>query len=224
MHRCPRAALFALLLLLAQRAGAACPLESSECLGVLRDAAQLGAQLDRLRSGERILSVQDVVTAGGQRATQVSGSLVVAAPPDAVWAVITDFRSWPGFVPNLESVEVASDGDAIDTVVLRQHTRVFGLDYSVATRRVLDADWHVLWDQLVPGAGGDFSALSGFWQVLDLGDGRSLLRFQSRVALAASLPCMVESWLVERGAPTALEAFAAEIARRQVTAVADSGR
>ncbi len=217
MYRGPRAAVLVPLLLLALRAGATCPLEASECHGVLRDASQVGDHLDELRRGERVVSVEDVVAADGQRATQVVGSLIVAAPPEAVWAVITDFRSWPGFVPNLEAVDVSSAGDAIDTVLLRQQTRVFGMGFSVTTRRVLDAQQHILWDQLVPGQGGEVQALSGFWQVLDLGDGRSLLRFQSRVALASRLPCMVESWLVERGAPDALEAFGAEIARRRTS-------
>jgi uncharacterized membrane protein len=204
-------------LLAAECATAACPLASSECLGVLRDVSQLGAHLDRLSRGERILSVQDVVAADGEPTTQVAGSAVVAAPPDAVWSVLTDFGSWPGFVPNLESVDVASDASSPGAVLLRQHTRVWGLGFSATTRRVLDAERRILWDQLVPGAGGDVRTMSGFWQVLDLGDGRSLLRFQSRIALAARLPGMVESWLIERGAPGALAAFAAEIERRQAS-------
>src|SRR5687768_1231086 len=57
-------------LLAAECATATCPLASSECIGVLRDVAQLGAHLDRLSRGERILSVQDVVAADGEPTTQ----------------------------------------------------------------------------------------------------------------------------------------------------------
>jgi hypothetical protein len=126
--------------------------------------------------------------------------------------VITDFRSWPSFVPHLKRVALSPVGDPSGSVLLRQDTRVWGFGFSATTPRSLDADQHIVWDRLAAGADNDVESLSGFWQVLDLGDGRSLLRFQSRIALAA-----LESWLIERGAPDALNAFAAEIERRQRT-------
>jgi ribosome-associated toxin RatA of RatAB toxin-antitoxin module len=195
---------------------AACPLSRDECAGVVRDVAQLGiGQLDRLRRGERELEIRSIEAATPARITQIAGALIVAAPPEVAWAVITDFRSWPRFVPHLARIELVPLGDASSSVLLRQDTSVWGVGFSATTHRSVDPDQRILWDQLAPNAHNDVDALSGFWQVLDLGDGRSLLRFQSRVALAASLPDALESWLIERGAPDALEAFAAEIERRQ---------
>lgn len=194
----------------------ACPLSRDECAGVVRDVARLGSgQLDRLRRGERVLEISSSGAVTAARITQISGALVVAAPPAVAWAVITDFRSWPRFVPHLAQVELVPAGDSESSLLLRQDTRVWGFGFSATTHRWVDAGQRILWDQLAPGAHNDVDALSGFWQVLDLGDGRSLLRFQSRVALAASLPDALESWLIERSAPDALEAFVAEIERRQ---------
>jgi ribosome-associated toxin RatA of RatAB toxin-antitoxin module len=218
-----RIALWLTALLFAHTA-AGCPLAWYECKGVVSDPAQLGADLARLERGERVIESHEVACAGCERATQISGSLVVMAPPDAVWAVLTDFASWPRFVPNLADVSVAREAGEHPAIVLRQHTRVFGFGFSATTRRQLDAERRIVWDQLVPGADSDVAALSGFWQVLDLGGGRSLLRFQSRVALAGSLPHALESWLIERGAPDALEAFGAEIERRQHAAEIASAR
>jgi ribosome-associated toxin RatA of RatAB toxin-antitoxin module len=193
----------------------ACPLSRDECAGIVRDVSQLGGELDRLRRGERVLEVRTIEGEGPARITQIAGALIVSAPPAAVWAVITDFRSWPRFVPHLAQVDLAPAGDSSASVLLREETRVWGFGFSATTRRWIDRDQRILWDQLAPSAHNDVDAMSGFWQVLDLGEGRSLLRFQSRVALAARLPGAMESWLVERGAPDALEAFAAEIERRQ---------
>jgi hypothetical protein len=197
-----------------QPAAAACPLRSDECAGVVKDVAQLGeGALDRLRGGERVLEIRTVASEGPAPITQIAGALVVAAPPELAWAVITDFESWPGFVPHLAKVNLTP----LDTrsLLLRQDTCVWGFGFSATTQRSIDADQRILWDQLAPHADNDVAAMSGFWQVLDLGGGRTLLRFQSRVALAANLPDALESWLIESGAPDALEAFAAEIERRQ---------
>jgi Polyketide cyclase / dehydrase and lipid transport len=194
----------------------ACPLSGEECVGIVRNVSQLdGGELDRLRRGERVLEIRKIDAAAPARTTEVAGALIVAAPPSVAWAVITDFRSWPRFVPHLEQVELAAPGDAGSPLLLRQDTRVWGFGFSATTRRWIDADQRILWDELAPDTDSDVDAMSGFWQVLDLGDGRSLLRFQSRVALSANLPGPVESWLIERGAPDALEAFAAEIERRE---------
>src|SRR5262249_42021838 len=122
---------------------------------------------------------------------------------------------WPRFVPHLAQIDLAPVADPSSPVMLRQDTRVWGFGFTATTQRWLDSDQHILWDRLAPGAHSDRQALSGFLQGRDLGDGRSLLRFQSRVALGSSMPRSLESWLVQRGAPDALEAFAAEIERRQ---------
>src|SRR4029434_3460190 len=84
---------------------AACPLSEDECAGVVRDLAQLpGDQLERLRRGERVLEVRDLVGEGSAHLKEISGALVVAAPPAVAWNVITDFRSWPQFIPHLAKV------------------------------------------------------------------------------------------------------------------------
>src|SRR5258705_2770584 len=100
---------------------AACPLSSDECAGVVRDLSQLGeSELDRLRRGERVLEIREIDAGTPARILQVAGARVVAAPPAIAWAVITDFRSWPRFVPHLAQVELAPPVGASASLRLRQ--------------------------------------------------------------------------------------------------------
>jgi Polyketide cyclase / dehydrase and lipid transport len=102
----------------------ACPLSRDECAGVVSELSQLrGDQLARLRQGERVLEVRDVEQDGARR-IQVEGALVVAAPPALAWSVVTDFRSWPAFIPHLARVELRPLGPGSSPVLLHQDTRV----------------------------------------------------------------------------------------------------
>jgi ribosome-associated toxin RatA of RatAB toxin-antitoxin module len=127
--------------------------------------------------------------------------------------VLSDFESWPRFVPHLEHVSVETAG--VGRVSLRQRTRLFGMTFEYTTRRQLDPEHGLMWVSLDRTRPHDVQDLAGLWQVIPVEGGRrTLLSSQSYVEASSFVPAFVERSLIERSVPRSLEAFAEEVASR----------
>lgn len=129
-------------------------------------------------------------------------------PPDRVYALITDFESYPGFVPNQSGATVLEhEGD-------RWRVR-FELAVAKTLTYVLDLEG-------VPGQSlrwtlveGDMMRTNeGGWTLEALDDGRTRATYSMDVALKGFVPRSVSRALIERTLPANMEAFKLEAARR----------
>lgn len=136
-------------------------------------------------------------------------SVEIDAPPEAVYAVITDFARYPNFVPNQSSATVLStDG---------HHWQVeFELSVAKRLRYVLDLvgtpDEAVRWSLV---SGDMMKEMNGGWRLEALPDGRTRAHYEIDVALKGFVPRSISKALIERTLPANLAAFKSEAERRR---------
>jgi carbon monoxide dehydrogenase subunit G len=103
-----------------------------------------------------------------------SASIDIDAPIDAVWTIVQDVAGWTGWQGTLGSLDVLeqdADGRAtlcaieLDAKMTKIKMKL-GCSYSAPTRVSFER------------VSGDLSALSGSWQLEDLGDGRTRATYQ----------------------------------------------
>jgi ribosome-associated toxin RatA of RatAB toxin-antitoxin module len=201
----------------AAAAAAECPRTgpvSEAAFTVQLDAAEL---LARARREAIVVEQRTLTRCDGTRALAISGAALLEAPPGAVWSVLTDFESWPRFVPHLEHVGLEAT-DSGSRVTLYQRMRLFGMAFEYTTQRRLEPERGLMWVTLDHSRPHDLGDVAGLWQVIPVdGGARTLLCFQSYVEANRMLPGFVERSLVQKSVPRSLAAFAGEVASRQGT-------
>jgi ribosome-associated toxin RatA of RatAB toxin-antitoxin module len=103
-----------------------------------------------------------------------SASTEIEAPIDAVWAIVQDVAAWPEWQATLGSLDILetdADGRATRCAVefdakITQIKMKLECAYSPPTTMSFER------------VSGDLSALSGSWQLADLGDGRTAATYQ----------------------------------------------
>jgi carbon monoxide dehydrogenase subunit G len=103
-----------------------------------------------------------------------SASTDIDAPIDAVWAIVSDVPRWPEWQDTLGSIDVLeqdAEGRArlcaieIDAKMMKIKMKL-ACSYAPPTQVTFER------------VSGDLSALSGSWQLEDLGDGRTRATYQ----------------------------------------------
>lgn len=136
-------------------------------------------------------------------------SVEIDAPPAAVYAVITDFASYPSFVPNQSNATILSQsGD---------HWQVeFELSVAKRLRYVLDLvgtpDEAIRWSLV---RGDMMKEMAGGWRLEALPDDRTRAHYDIDVALKGFVPRSISKALIERTLPANLAAFKSEVERRR---------
>jgi len=139
---------------------------------------------------------------------EATHSVVINAPAAAVYQVITDFESYPDFVPNQVGARVVShEGD--------QWRVEFELSVAKRLRYTLDlrgvAPLTVRWTLVT---GEMMQENHGGWTLEALPDGRTRATYAIDVALKGFVPRSISRALIERTLPANLEAFKKEAERR----------
>ena len=116
-------------------------------------------------------------------AEQTTSSIVIAAEPSAVMAVIADFDSYPQWAQGVKSADVVEDGAAG-----RPKQVHFELDASpIKDSYTLSYDWNgdesVYWTLV---EGKMLKAMDGAYELADLDDGRTEVTY--RLAVDISIP------------------------------------
>ncbi|MCB9521810.1 MAG: SRPBCC family protein [Myxococcales bacterium] len=133
----------------------------------------------------------------------------IDAPPDRVYALITDFPAYPGFVPNQSATTVLShDGDAqwrvrFELSVARKLNYVLDLQGTPGER----LEWRLV-------EGDMMKANEGRWILQPLPGGRTQATYELEVALKGFVPRSVSRLLIERTLPANMQAFKEEAERR----------
>lgn len=182
----------------------------SVCLLLLAGMARAFAQTpdltwldhDALDAGE--LQVETESTGPlGQVTARVA--LIIDAPPETIWDILTACEIAPEYVPNViscELVETLDDGLAqifVQTIravfFLPRFEHVFRLDYQPYDR--ID----------VTRVSGPLSELQGFWLLLPQSDDAILLVHQLELDPGAPIPRFMVRGRLRRDLPRALEAL-----------------
>lgn len=146
---------------------------------------------------------------GGRRAR---GAIVVDAPPERVWAVLSDHRAWPRIFPRLRELEVVAEDDS--GAHLRHVAEAFWMEFTWYTVREAEpAEGHIA-VRLDPERPGDLEAAESHWQLVPLEDGaRTLAEFWTQMSVGG-VPGWVEERLTQSGLSDQLRALREEVRRR----------
>ncbi len=135
-------------------------------------------------------------------------AVTVNVPPDRLYALITDFGSYPGFVPNQSGTRVLShEGDRwrVEFELSIVKTLRYTLDL------VGDPGRSLRWTLV---SGDMMKSNEGGWLLEPQGDGRTRATYELEVELKGFVPRSVSRSLIERTLPANLEAFKNEAERR----------
>ena len=103
-----------------------------------------------------------------------SASTEIDAPLDAVWAIVQDVAAWPEWQATLGSLDILeTDADGRATLCAVE------FDAKVTKIKMkLECSYSAPTTMSFERVSGDLSALSGSWQLADLGDGRTGVTYQ----------------------------------------------
>lgn len=188
------------------------------CVACLVDVAAVrrGYSSDEwaaLESGEiRTIDEGRIRTEQGVLA-QTRALALIRQPPDRVWRVLTDFETWPGFVPHIRKAEIAR----------RERDRLW---VRMGYRVLLSSLQHTTIYQLLPEQGRllwtldleqehDIAASEGEWQLVPVGDqSQTLVRYAARMDSGRPVPEFVADLLGRRSLKQLLLGLREEVERR----------
>ncbi len=137
-----------------------------------------------------------------------SVTVEVDVPPERMYALVTDFESYPSFVPNQSAVRVVQrEGD--DWNVEFELKVAKRLTYELALRGVPGES--LRWSLV---AGDMMDKTEGGWRFEALPEGRTQAHYEIDVELAGFVPRSVTRALIERTLPANVHAFKLEAERR----------
>ena len=103
-----------------------------------------------------------------------SASTEIDAPIDAVWAIVQDVAAWPEWQATLGSLDILeTDADGRATLC--------AVEFDAKVTRIkmkLECSYAPPTTQSFVRVSGDLSALSGSWELSDLGDDRTGVTYQ----------------------------------------------
>ena len=133
--------------------------------------------------------------------TVLTRSALIARPPEAVYALVADVRSYPLFVPGCAGAEVLEEHD--DVVVARLKVQKGPLSTHLATRNrmVPPSAIHM---ELVE---GPLSSLTGTWSLVPVGEAGCRIELRLEYAFANALKAAIFEPLIEATAGAMVQAF-----------------
>lgn len=151
---------------------------------------------------------------------RVVAEIVIQAPLETVWDVLTDYEALPSYVPNLEKCEVLSRQQG------RVRLRQIGCSQSLLWRIAAQAELEI--DEVKKSAlrrevrfrsvKGDFERFEGSWvlesDVSSSARVTTFLRYEIRVKVVGDLPSQIVSYVIKAGLPANIRAIAAMAERR----------
>jgi carbon monoxide dehydrogenase subunit G len=142
----------------------------------------------------------------------IEGSIEIAAPIEIVWRVLTDFRSWPSFVPGLKRIAVVEH--AASELALRHETERVGMAIDFTALMRVQAELHRVELLLDESASNDLAAMRASWQLTPLASGRVRVEFHSAIDSGQPVPAFIQRRLLRESVAETIERFSSEVERR----------
>jgi ribosome-associated toxin RatA of RatAB toxin-antitoxin module len=162
-------------------------------------------EMESLNKGEVVVQTEVYTNAEGKRAAKGKAFAVVNAPPEQLWATITDYPKFSEFMPRLKRITVLQKGEG--TLKVRQEVSVplNTVSYTLDLKFIADArrmEWTI--DKA---AKNDIQDTFGSWEFVAYGEGKSLIRYTIAVDTGLFVPKFLEDYLVKKDLPEVLAAF-----------------
>lgn len=178
------------------------------------DAADYSeSEWDALRGGEILIRREQTERGEAVETGAARAAALIPHSPERVWSVLTDFESWPDFVPLVTRAEVLQRQGTrrwvqVDYRILfvsMQHTTVYDFAPALGELR-----WSL--DRARP---HDIADTEGRWQLLPVSAGSStLVRYRGRLDAGRAVPRFVEDLLARRSLRGLIAGVRAEVERR----------
>lgn len=143
----------------------------------------------------------------------------VAGPPEAVWALLTDFERWDRLFPSVASLVV----DRLDEgrARLRTRTRIAGLSVRYTLLASLDPETRRLDCTLDRREPADIEALSSSWRIHETLEGGTRIELVVRARSGLGLPGFLERRFTGLHTRASLDALLAALGEPRVARAAD---
>jgi ribosome-associated toxin RatA of RatAB toxin-antitoxin module len=144
---------------------------------------------------------------------RIVAEVVVQAPLDTLWDVLTDYEALPSYVPNMETCQI------LERQKGRVRLRQIGCSQSLLWRIAAEAELEVDEIKKSPlrrevrfrSLGGDFERLEGSWilesDVSSSAHMTTFLRYEVNATPIAGLPSQIVSYVVKAGLPSNIRAI-----------------
>ncbi len=167
-----------------------------------------------LERGSILLATEDEITASGSKyARNSSAAGLIRHAPDLVWKVLTDFETWPKFMPHITRTRVTrKDGSR---TWVRQNYRVvfFGMEHTTVYNldpRLGELSWSLDLTQK-----HDITSSKGRWQLIPANEGHeTLIRYAAEMDAGRSVPTSIEGMLKKRSIAKLIANLRREVNRR----------
>ena len=145
---------------------------------------------------------------------RVSGGVLVRAPPEAIWDVLTDYEAMPDFIPNILSNVVTRDA-ASGRVRIQQDSLLstrLNLRTSMDLEAVEDRErWTMELRRL---SGHGFLEFEAVYELAPRADGSTYLSYSVEVVPCPIFPLPLVERKIRKEVPKMLSAFASASSRR----------
>ena len=127
-------------------------------------------------------------------------SIEVAVSPEQFFEVVTDYESYPEFLPDMEGAEVLQrrEETAEARFTLNLIKRI-SYTLTLVENRPHEVTWSL--------KDGPFKKNDGSWTIEPVGDGRTRATYRVEVTVGVFLPGSIVNRLVGKTLPATLEAF-----------------
>lgn len=152
---------------------------------------------------------------GTDRLKSATAAMYLEVAPDRVWSTLSDFASYPSWMPQVEKAEVVSstsDSTVVDFHLAFDFFLSFGVDYTL--RYLRGEGYRMGFDQVK----GDFATNRGGWEVRPHGGG-SLLYYTAWVdykSMRALKPILQRQPAIDFGLGTSTVAIVVQAVKRRL--------
>jgi ribosome-associated toxin RatA of RatAB toxin-antitoxin module len=165
----------------------------------------VSAETMGLKNGKPIV----ILSSLNDGVTGVTGKIYIAAPPQKVWDVLTDYNQHKNFIPNIIDSGLISDNGVEQVMFQTGKSRILIFSMKVYVKLKISGEYlkHLDFQQI----SGDFKVYKGGWILEDYAQGRgTLLFYKSEVKPDFFAPSFIVRHVQRHDFPEVLSAIKAK--------------